>query len=78
MLPVIAAGAYLFRAAGGALLGLGAYLGASAVWSANDWSTWWGISADDKLVWMAIGIVALTLPKFAADLSRRRSADPAL
>jgi glycerol-3-phosphate acyltransferase PlsY len=72
VLPVAAAAASVLRAAGGALAGLTAYTTGAVLWAANDWPTWWGIPADDRLVWLAIGVSALTAPKFAVDVSRRR------
>lgn len=71
-LPLIALGAKLLRAAGGAIVGLSAYLAGSILWAANDWPMWWGVPSDDRLVWMAIGVVALTTPKFIGDLTHRR------
>ena len=72
VLPFAAAGAKFWRAAGGAILGLMAYLVGAVLWAANDWSTWWGSPSDDRLVWMAIGVVVLTVPKFVGDLKSRR------
>lgn len=72
VLPVAAAAASVLRAAGGALAGLAAYIAGAVLWAANDWPTWWGIPADDRLVWLAIGVSALTVPKFVLDFVRRR------
>ena len=41
------------------------------LWASNHWSTQWGIFPDDTLVWYAIGIVALTAPKFTPDLGHK-------
>ena len=71
VLPVTAAGARAFRAAGGAILGLITYLVGTVAWAANDLSTWWGIPPDDRLVWLAIGIVTLTAPKFIGTIVDR-------
>ena len=68
--PIAAVGAGVWRAAVGAIGALLAYLGAAVLWAAQDWPTWWGISPDDRLVWLALGVVTLTLPKFIADLKR--------
>lgn len=76
VLPVTAVGAKFLRAAGGAILGLAAYVGGAVLWAANDWPTWWGIAPDDRLVWMAIGVATLTVPKLVADLMRRRYSEP--
>jgi glycerol-3-phosphate acyltransferase PlsY len=70
VIPVAAVGAWSLRSAGGALLGLAAYLGGSILWAANDWPRGWGIHPDDTLVWLAIGLVVLATPKFAADIGR--------
>jgi len=70
--PVATAGARFSRAAGGAILGLAAYLIGAVAWATNDWSTWWGFNPDDRLVWLAIGIIALTGPKFAGELAQAR------
>ncbi len=75
VLPFAALGAKLFRAAAGAILGLISYQIGAILWAANDWNTWWGVPPDDRLVWMAIGVVALTAPKFIDDLSRRKYPD---
>lgn len=72
VLPVVAIGAKLLRSAGGALLGLAAYLAGTMLWAANDWPNWWGVATDDRLVWGAIGVVALATPKFVSDLGRPR------
>lgn len=73
VLPFTVAGARWLRAAGGAVVGLVAYLGASILWALNNWPMWWGIESDDHLAWLAIGVIALTLPKFVGDLAMRRS-----
>jgi glycerol-3-phosphate acyltransferase PlsY len=70
--PITAIGAKLLRSAGGALLGLAAYVAAAVVWAANDLPTAWGITPDDTLVWVAIGVAALAAPKFVADIGRPR------
>lgn len=70
VIPIAAIGAKLLRAAGGALVGLAAYLTAAIVWAANDLPTGWGITPDDTLVWVAIGVTALAAPKFVGDLGR--------
>lgn len=70
VLPIIAVGARLLRSAGGALLGLAAYLGGAMAWAANDWPNWWGVTTDSVLVWGAIGIVVLAAPKFIGDVGR--------
>ncbi len=71
MLPIVAVGARFLRSSsGGALVGLAAYLGGTVLWAANGWPMWWGIPADDRLVWCAIGITVLAAPKFARDLAR--------
>ena len=56
----------VLRSSGGSFPGMAWFLGAAALWSANGWSTAWGIDADDTLVWYGIGIVALAAPKFIA------------
>ena len=71
VLPITALGARFLRAAVGAILGLIAYSVGSVLWAANDWPTWWGLPPDDLLVWLAIGVVALTSPKFVRDLKGR-------
>jgi glycerol-3-phosphate acyltransferase PlsY len=71
VLPVTAVGARALRAAGGAILGLATYLVGAVIWAANDLPTWWGIPADDRLVWLAIGIVTLTAPKFIGAIVNR-------
>lgn len=71
VLPITALGARFLRAAGGAILGLTAYSVGTVLWAANDWPTWWGLPSDDLLVWLAIGVVALTAPKFVSDLKGR-------
>lgn len=72
VMPVAAVGAKFFRAAGGAILGLTAYFVGAIAWAANDWPTWWGFDPDDRLVWMAIGVMALAAPKFVRELVHRR------
>jgi acyl phosphate:glycerol-3-phosphate acyltransferase len=72
VLPVTAAGAKAFRAASvGAILGLATYLAGTVIWASNDLSTWWGIPPDDRLVWLAIGLTALTAPKFIGNIVNR-------
>ena len=71
VLPITALGAWLLTAASGAILGLVAYSIGAVLWAAYDWPTWWGLSPDDLLVWLAIGVVALTAPKFVSDLKGR-------
>ena len=71
VLPITALGARFLRAVGGAILGLAAYSIGAVLWAANDWPTWWGMPADDLLVWLAIGVVALISPKFVGDLRGR-------
>ncbi len=71
VLPITALGARFLTAAGGAILGLTAYSVGTVLWAANDWPTWWGLPSDDLLVWLAIGVVALTAPKFVSDLKGR-------
>ena len=71
VLPITALGARFLRAAVGAILGLIAYSVGSVLWAANNWPTWWGLPPDDLLVWLAIGVVALTSPKFVRDLKGR-------
>ena len=75
VMPVTAIGARFFRAAGGAILGLAAYLIGAVAWAANDWPTWWGFDPDDRLVWLAIGVMILTAPKFVEELVRRGASD---
>ena len=72
VIPVIALAARLLRSAGGALVGLAGYLIGTIAWALNDWSTWWGVPPDDRLVWGGIGVVVLAAPKFIADLGRPR------
>lgn len=71
VLPVTAVGAWALRSSGGAILGLASYLLGAVVWAARDLPTWWGIPSDDRLVWMAIGIVTLTAPKFIRAIVNR-------
>jgi glycerol-3-phosphate acyltransferase PlsY len=68
VLPITALGARLLTAASGAILGLVAYSVGAVLWATHDWPTWWGLPPDDLLVWLAIGVVALTAPKFVSDL----------
>jgi glycerol-3-phosphate acyltransferase PlsY len=75
VMPVTAVAAKFFRAAGGAILGLAAYFLGAVAWATNDWPTWWGFDPDDRLVWLAIGVIALTAPKFVAELVQRRTSD---
>lgn len=70
VLPVIALAARSLGSAPAGILGLAVYLGAAIAWALNDWATWWGVPADDQLVWAAIGIVGLAAPKFVASLGR--------
>jgi len=76
VLPLAALGAKLMRASVGAILGLASYLVGAILWASHDWSTWWGLPPDDRLVWMALGVVVLTAPKFVGDLLRRTTGDP--
>jgi glycerol-3-phosphate acyltransferase PlsY len=71
VMPFTSIGATFLTAAWGAVFGLSAYVVGAGLWAANDWPTWWGIESDDRLVWMAIGVVALTLPKFITDIVNR-------
>lgn len=71
VLPITALGARLLTAASGAILGLVAYSVGAVLWATHDWPTWWGLPPDDLLVWLAIGVVALTAPKFVSDLKGR-------
>lgn len=73
VIPFAALAAALWRAAYGAIVGLAAYLAGAMLWATRDWSTWWGVAPDDRLVWMAIGVIALTAPKFIDDLRGSRS-----
>ena len=75
VLPFAAGGAKFLRAAGGAILGLIAYLFGAILWAENDWATPWGAPTDDGLVWLAIGVAALTAPRFIGDLTRSRRID---
>lgn len=70
-LPLTGLSTRLLRASGGALIGLVGYLVTAILWAANGWDTWWGVPADDRLVWCALGVVILTTPKFFGDLVRR-------
>jgi acyl phosphate:glycerol-3-phosphate acyltransferase len=73
-LPALVLGASLFGSAAGGLVGLLALGGAAVLWAANGWPTAWGIAADDTLVWLAIGIVVITAPKFTTGtIDRLRS-----
>lgn len=67
--PVFALAARLFRAAVGALIGLAVLFGLAMLWAEMGWSTWWGVSPDDTVVWFAIWVLAITSPKFVADLA---------
>ena len=69
-LPVLAGASKLLRSNRGSLVGLAWFLGAAVLWASNGWSTNWGVAPDDGLVWYAIGIVAITGPKFANDAGR--------
>jgi ABC-type transport system involved in cytochrome c biogenesis permease subunit len=60
-----------FRAAVGATLGILSLFLFSILWANEGWTTVWGIAPDDTLVWFAIGIGVLTLPKFVDDLLGR-------
>jgi glycerol-3-phosphate acyltransferase PlsY len=71
VIPVAAIGAKVLRAAGGALVGLAAYVVGTIVWAANDLAVGWGITPDDTLVWIAIGIAVLATPKFVDDIGRQ-------
>lgn len=73
-LPVLAIAARVLRSAGGTLVGLGWFLGASLLWANGRWSTNWGVVADDTLVWYAIAIVVITAPKFVASIGGGRTA----
>ena len=70
-LPVLAGASKALRSAWGTLVGLAWFLGAAVLWASNGWSTLWGVTPDDGLVWYAIGIVAITAPKFTTDAGRR-------
>jgi len=72
VVPVIAAAAKALGSAVGALLGLGALFLFAMVWAANGWTTGWGLVADDTLVWFAILVAVLTMPKFVSSLLDRR------
>ncbi len=72
-LPVAVATASMLRAAAGALAGLVAYVAGAGLWVANRWPTLWGIAPDRRLVWLVVGVVVLTAPKFALDTATRRS-----
>jgi glycerol-3-phosphate acyltransferase PlsY len=71
VLPTLALGAVAYRAAVGAVAGLLALLGLSMVWASAGLTTAWGIHPDDTLVWFAIGVCVLTMPKFVGDLAGR-------
>jgi len=74
--PIAAAVAWWKAAAAGALAGLTAYLTGAAAWVTYRWPTGWGLDPDARLVWLAMGVVALTAPKFATELgSRHRAVD---
>ena len=77
VLPSTAIGARLLRAAGGALVGLATYVIGAVLWATYDWPNAWGLDTDDRLVWLAIGVITLTVPKFVGDLNRRRGAGSA-
>jgi glycerol-3-phosphate acyltransferase PlsY len=68
--PMIAALARPLRSSGAALVALASLFSAAVVWAINDWPTGWGVPADDGLVWYAIGIVAITAPKFLSSIGR--------
>ena len=65
--PLIALLAKLLGAAWGAILALTAYLLLAIMWAALGLETLWGVPPDDRLVWFAIGLVGLTMPKFISD-----------
>jgi glycerol-3-phosphate acyltransferase PlsY len=70
VVPIAAVAARLLRSAGGALVGLAAYAIAAITWASNDLPAAWGITTDDTLVWVAIGVSAMAAPKFIADIGR--------
>lgn len=74
VLPVIALVARIAGSAAGGLVGVVAFGALALLWAANGWSTAWGITPDDTLVWFAICVVVLTAPKFTAGtIDRLRS-----
>lgn len=70
--PVVGLAARALRTSGGVVIGLIWMLGVAMLWAAKDWAIAWGVPADDGLVWYAIGVTAVTGPKFATDLARRK------
>ena len=70
-LPVLGAVSPALGSALGSLVALATMGGAAVVWARRDWAMAWGIAPDDLLVWYAIGVIALTAPKFLAGLGRR-------
>ena len=75
VLPTVALGAVAFRSAVGAIAGLLVLFGLSMLWASEAWTTVWGIQPDDTLVWFAIGVCVLTIPKFVGDLTSPRRVD---
>lgn len=71
ILPAIGLGAVTFRAAVGAVAGVIGLFALSLLWAEEGWTTAWGITPDDTLVWFTIGVAVLTLPKFVDDLLDR-------
>jgi len=72
VLPTVALGAVAFRSAVGAIAGVLVLLGLSMLWASENWTTVWGIQPDDTLVWFAIGVCVLTIPKFVGDMTASR------
>lgn len=61
---VIASASAMLRSARGGLIGILAYVGLAVLWAFQSLPVAWGVPADDGLVWFALGVAALTLPKF--------------
>jgi glycerol-3-phosphate acyltransferase PlsY len=58
----------------GGTVGLTAFLASAITWAALDLPMGWGVATDDRLVWYAIGITVLAMPKFLAGVKARARA----
>ena len=74
-LVVLAALAILWVRAVGApiaiVIAVVGYVIAAIVWAATSTDTWWGVTPDDLLVWLAIGVAAGTLPGAITEIVER-------
>lgn len=70
-LPILAGVTRLVGTAAGTVIAVVWYVAAAAWWASRDWIVPWGLPTDDGLVWFALGVAVLVIPKFASGIGHR-------